>query len=182
MQVWNVLRAARRKCRTQKSPKIRHPGTIAQICLTISSQVRHVHVSTIGKMVKLQCLPTCPYNMVDFGPLAAEICWRSKFQRVSHLGSVTARHSSSGRQPNFASFNRGRHLHSAGRPSCWALAHISSFQFFFLEILHVWRTVMSWLCDELVMWWVDWQPKFIWRCDDVGGLKKTPDLSQVLVS
>jgi len=40
------------------------------------------------------------------------------------LGNVTARHSSSGRQPNFAALNRGRHLYLAGRPSCWALAHI----------------------------------------------------------
>jgi len=47
-----------------------------------------------------------------------------KFQRVSHLGSVTARHSSIGRQPNFAALTRGRHLYSAGRPSRWALAHI----------------------------------------------------------
>jgi len=47
-------------------------------------------------------------------------------QRISRLGSVTARYSSSGRQPNFAPLNRGRHLHSAGRPSRWALAHISS--------------------------------------------------------
>ena len=49
-----------------------------------------------------------------------------KFQLVSRLGSVTARHSSSGRQPNFAALNRGRHLYSAGRPSRLALAHISS--------------------------------------------------------
>ena len=47
-----------------------------------------------------------------------------KFQRVSHLVSVTARHSSIGRQPNFAALNRGRHLYSAGRPSRWAFAHI----------------------------------------------------------
>ena len=33
---------------------------------------------------------------------------------------------SCGRQPNFAALNRGRHLYSAGRPSRWALAHISS--------------------------------------------------------
>jgi len=33
-------------------------------------------------------------------------------------------HSSSGRQPNFAALNRGRHLYSAGWPSRWALAHI----------------------------------------------------------
>jgi len=50
----------------------------------------------------------------------------NKFQRLSHLGSVTARHSSRGRQPNFAALNRGRHLYSAGWSSRWALAHISS--------------------------------------------------------
>jgi len=43
------------------------------------------------------------------------------------VGSVTARHSSSERQPNFAALNRRRHLCSAGRPSRWALAHMSSF-------------------------------------------------------
>ena len=57
-----------------------------------------------------------------------------KFQRVSRLGSVTARHSSIGRQPNFAALNRGRHLYSPGRPSRWALVHILVFFFlpFFL--------------------------------------------------
>jgi len=70
---------------------------------------------------------TCPHNMVNFGLLTAEICWRvwgtpAHFQRLSHLDSVTARHSM--RQPNFAASNRGRHLYSAGRPSRWALAHI----------------------------------------------------------
>ena len=53
-----------------------------------------------------------------------------KFQRVSRLGIVTARHSSSGRQPSFAALNRGRLLYSAGRPSRWALADISSLLFY----------------------------------------------------
>ena len=43
---------------------------------------------------------------------------------LSYIGSVTARHSSSGRQPNFAALSGGRQLYSAGRPSRWALAHI----------------------------------------------------------
>jgi len=43
---------------------------------------------------------------------------------LSYIGSVTARHSSSGHQPNFAVLSRGRHLYSTGRPSRWALAHI----------------------------------------------------------
>ena len=51
----------------------------------------------------------------------------------SYIGSVTARQSSSGCQPNFVAwykgmelriFRRGHHLHSAGRPSCRASAHI----------------------------------------------------------
>jgi len=46
---------------------------------------------------------------------------------LSYFGSVTARHSSSGRQPNFAALNRGRHLYSAGRPSRWSLAHNPTF-------------------------------------------------------
>ena len=72
---------------------------------------------------------TCPHNMVNFGPIMAEISLGhpGKFQRVSCLGSVSAQHSSSGRQPNFAPLNRGRHLYSAGRPSRWTLAHIPSF-------------------------------------------------------
>ena len=37
----------------------------------------------------------------------------------------------SGRQPNFAALNRGRHLYSAGRPSRWALAHILVSRIFF---------------------------------------------------
>jgi len=75
----------------------------------------------------------CPHNTVNCGPLTAEMLASlghnpCKFQRVSHLGSVTARQSSSERGPNFAALNRGRRLYSAGRPSRWALAHISSFQ------------------------------------------------------
>jgi len=50
----------------------------------------------------------------------------------SYIGSVTARHSSSGRQPNYGvvqgmelpNFHRGCHLYSAGRPSRCASAHI----------------------------------------------------------
>jgi len=70
--------------------------------------------------------------MVKFGLLTAEICWRvwgtpANFNGFSRLGSVTARHSSSGRQPNFAAVNRGHYLYLAGRPSRWALARILVF-------------------------------------------------------
>jgi len=65
--------------------------------------------------------------MANFGPLVAEIVsleHPSKFQRPSRLGSITARHSSSGREPNCAALNRRRHLYLAGRPSRWPLPHI----------------------------------------------------------
>ena len=50
----------------------------------------------------------------------------------SYIGSVTARHSSSGRQPNFAAWYKEwneetgyhYHLYSVGRPPRWASAHI----------------------------------------------------------
>ena len=59
----------------KKSPKSRHLGTIVQICRAVSSQIRHV--STIGKnLLSSNISSTCPHNMVNFGPLAAEICWR----------------------------------------------------------------------------------------------------------
>ena len=55
--------------------KNRHLGTIAQLCRAISSQLRHI--LTIGKqMLNINISPTCLHNMVNFGPLAAEICWR----------------------------------------------------------------------------------------------------------
>jgi len=61
--------------RPKKSPKSRHLGTIAQLCRAISSQLRHI--STIGKNVlNSNVSTTCPHNMVNFGVLAAEICWR----------------------------------------------------------------------------------------------------------
>jgi len=52
--------------------KTRHLGTIAQLCQAISSQLRHIQ--TIGKkLLNSNISPTCPYNMVNFGSLAAEI-------------------------------------------------------------------------------------------------------------
>jgi len=79
------------------------------------------------KLVKQQYLP---HMSSQYGELRPTNGWdplgslghHSKFQGVSQVGSITARHSSSGRQPNFAALNRGRHLYSAGQPSRWALA------------------------------------------------------------
>jgi len=131
--VWNVLHAARWNAGCKKLPKSRHLRTIVQLCRVISSQLRHV--STIGNNLLSSNSPICsrcPDNMVNFGILAAEIVpvvWGTPANSngLCVLGSVTARQSSSERQPNFAALNRGRHLCSAGRPSRWAWAHILVF-------------------------------------------------------
>jgi len=121
-----VLHEARWKYRTQKSPNIRHMGTIAQLCQATSSKLRHV--STIG-LVKQRYHPHMSSQYGELWPtiggdLFGSLEHPSKFQRVSRLGSITARHSSGGRQPNFVELNKGRHLYSAGRLSRCALAHI----------------------------------------------------------
>jgi len=75
---------------------------------------------------------TCEHNMVNFGPLAAEIVslvWGTpgNFNGFRVFGSVTARHLVVGVSQT-AALNRGRHLFSTGRPSRWAFAHISTWQ------------------------------------------------------
>jgi len=84
------------------------------------------------KLVKQQYLSHMYIQYGERRPLAADIVslGASKFQRLSRVGSVTAQYSSSGRQPNIAVLNRGRHLYSAGRPSRWASAHILVYAYF----------------------------------------------------
>jgi len=53
-------------------PENRHLGTISQLCWATSSQLRHI--STIGKkLLSSNISSTCPHNMVNFSPLAAEV-------------------------------------------------------------------------------------------------------------
>ena len=115
----------------KKVAKNRHLGTIPQLCRAISSQLRHV--STIGKkFVKQQWLPYMfpQLNMVNFGPLAAEILslvrdTPGNFNGFRVLAALLHGNLVVGVSQT-AALNRGRHLYSAGRPSRWALAHISS--------------------------------------------------------
>jgi len=79
----------------------------------------------------LRCIYTfwglLPYNGIFTGAK----CTLHLNLALSYIGSVTARHSRSGRQPNFSALSRRRHLCSEGRssrwawrPSRWASAHI----------------------------------------------------------
>ena len=84
--------------------------------------------------------------MVNFGLLAAEIVslvWGTPanfngFRVLAALlhGTLVVGVSQT------AALNRGRHLYSAGRPSGWALAHISSFDLFYLQ-LYIRYTVLQ---------------------------------------
>jgi len=123
-----------------KVAKNRHLGIIAQLRRAISSQLRHL--STIGKnLLSSNTSSICPYNMVNFGPLAAEIVslvWGTpanfnKFRVLAALlhGTLVVGVSQT------AEFNRGRHLYSAGRPSRWAFAHISSSLIFFKQLCQI---------------------------------------------
>ena len=116
MQVWNVLRGARWKCRTQKIAKNwisgHHRTTLSGYIFATEARI-----DNRKKNLLLCFLHMSP----QYGELRPTSGWdrfgclgdTSKFQRVSRLRSVTARHCSSGRQPNFAALNRGCHLYSA---------------------------------------------------------------------
>jgi len=70
-----MLHAARWKCRTQNSPKIRHLGTIAQffgLCLRNEVAYRKSEKKLLNSNVSSRCL----HSVLNFGPLAAEIYWR----------------------------------------------------------------------------------------------------------
>ena len=122
-----MVHAARSTCRTQtiakKSPPGHHRTTLSGYIFATKA-----HIDNRKNLLNSNTSRTCLHNVVNFGPLAAEIgslVWG--ILRISTgfaSWQRTARYSSSGRQPNFAALNRGRHLYSAGRPSCWALAHI----------------------------------------------------------
>ena len=96
MQVWNVLHAARWKYSTQKiaknSPSAHHRATLSGYLFATKA-----HIDNRKNLLSSNISSTCPRNMVNSGPLAAEILslvWGTpgKFQWVLRLGSVTARH------------------------------------------------------------------------------------------
>ena len=111
----------------KKVAKNCHLGTIPQLCRAISSQLRHV--STIGKnLLSTNISSTCPDNIVNFGPLAAEIVslvWGTadNFNRFRVLAALLHGILVVGVSQT-AALNRGCHLYSAGQPSRRALAHI----------------------------------------------------------
>jgi len=128
-----VLLAARCKYGTQKSrqksPSGHHRTTLSGYVFTTKAHIDNRKKNLLSSNIS----STCPHNMVNFGPLAAEILslvWGTPgnfngFRVLAALlhGTLVVGVSQT------AAFNRGRHLYLAGRPSRWAFAHISSYCF-----------------------------------------------------
>jgi len=68
-----VLHEARCKCRTQKSrhksPSGHHPTTLSGYIFATKACIDNRKKNLLSSNIS----PTCPHNMVNFGPLAAEI-------------------------------------------------------------------------------------------------------------
>jgi len=111
MQVRNVLYTARSKYRMFAH---HHTTLLGYIFATKAC------IENWRKLVRQQYLPDTFLQYGELRPISrwdllASLGHPRKFQQVSHLRSVTARHSSSGRHPN---------LYSARQSPRRALAHI----------------------------------------------------------
>ena len=108
--------------------KNRHLGTIAQLCRAISSQLRHVS-KIEKKLLSSNTSSICSDNLLNFGLLTAEICWRvwgtpTNFNGFCVLAALLHGDQQWASAKLCGVEHRGRHLCSAGRPSGWALAYI----------------------------------------------------------
>jgi len=114
----------------KKVAKNRHLGTIAQLRRAMSSQPSYVSIIGKKNLLSSNMSSTCLHNMVNIGPLTAEIGpvdWGipANFHGFRVLAALP--HGSQVVSVSkTVALNRGRHVSSTGRPSRWALAHISS--------------------------------------------------------
>jgi len=123
MHVWNVLHAARWNTGRKKSP-FWHNRTTLSGCIVAAEAC----IDNRKKLLNIDTSSTCLHNTVNFGLLTAAICWRvrgtlSNFNGFRVLAALLYGTLVVGVSQT-AALNRGRHLHSTGRPSRWALAHI----------------------------------------------------------
>jgi len=99
--------------------------------------------------------------LVDYICIFGGCCPVTEFCQVQHslcvlqvvrspIGSVTARQSSSGSEPNFAALSTGRHLYSVGRPSRWASAHILVLSSLFPRLISAVADWMSTILPHMV--------------------------------
>ena len=112
--------------RCKKSPSGHYRTNLSGCIFTIKAHIENSKKNLLSSNIS----STGPHNMVNFGLLAAEIvslvwCTPGNFNGFRVLGALLHGTLVVGVSQT-AALNRGRHLYSAGRPSRWALAHISS--------------------------------------------------------
>jgi len=95
MHVWNVLYAARWKYRTQKIAILAPSHNFIGLYLRNWGMYRQSEKNLLNSNTS----STCPHNMVNFGLLTAEICWRvlgtlSNFNGLRVLAAYSYRPSS----------------------------------------------------------------------------------------
>jgi len=110
----------------QKSPSAHHRTTLSGYIFATKACIENRK----KKLVKQQYLPHMSLQYGELRPLAAEIVslvWGTpaNFNGFRVLAALLHATLLVGVSQTVV-LNRGRHLYSAGRPSCWALAHISS--------------------------------------------------------
>jgi len=113
----------------QKSPSGHHRTTLSKLSGYIFATKAHID-NRKKNLLSSNVSSRCSHNMVNFGPLTAEISsgvWGipanfNGFRILAALLHSTQVVSVSETLRRWT----GRHLGSAGRPSRWALAHISS--------------------------------------------------------
>jgi len=86
------------------------------------------HIDNWKNVLNSNVSPTCPHNIVNFGPLAAEIRWRvwstpTNFNGFRVLAALLHDTVVVGVKKTLRRWTEGA-TYSAVRPSRWALAHI----------------------------------------------------------
>jgi len=108
VRIWNVgLKRDARGSLEMQDPNVAKNSPSGHHRTTLSGYIfaSKALIDNVEKPVKQQCLPHMYLQYGELRPtsgrdLLASLRHPCKFQRLSRLGSVTARHSSSGRQPN----------------------------------------------------------------------------------
>jgi len=72
MHVWHMLHVVCWKYRRRNSPSAQHLGTTLSSCIFATK----AYIDNRKQLVKQQYFLTRHHNMVNFGPLTAEIGWR----------------------------------------------------------------------------------------------------------
>jgi len=141
-----VLHAARCKCRTQKShqksPSGHHPTTLSGYMFATKACIDNRKKNFLSSNIS----STCSHNMVNFGPLAAEIVslvWGTPRHFNGFRVLAASLHgTSSGRQPNCGVEQRAPPIFGRATITLGIGPHSSSF-FFFISSPNLSRRILD---------------------------------------